>query len=246
DHDNLRAVLRWCVDTGDIETEMRLTDALWLFWIIRGHLSEAWERLEDALARSTTTGLSTERARVMVGAGAVAHWRGDFQQAAALCSNGLPMCQASGARWHAAIALSVLGTLCSAQGELAQSADFCAQGLALAREIENRWLTATLHIVLASIALQDEDIQRSLMLSGAGVSLARELGEKWVINQALSQFGFSLLVAGKHTEAHECFIEGLDLCQHLGYYLGVSLNLDDLAGVAVAGGDLNRAARLLG
>src|SRR6185312_15952799 len=37
---NLRAALRWTVETGELETGLRLGAALWRFWQLRGYLSE--------------------------------------------------------------------------------------------------------------------------------------------------------------------------------------------------------------
>jgi predicted ATPase len=40
EHDNLRAALRWALDTGEVETGLQLGAALWRFWVYRGVLAE--------------------------------------------------------------------------------------------------------------------------------------------------------------------------------------------------------------
>jgi len=40
DHDNFRAALSWLLEVGEAELALRIGGALWLFWRIRGHLSE--------------------------------------------------------------------------------------------------------------------------------------------------------------------------------------------------------------
>jgi predicted ATPase/class 3 adenylate cyclase len=40
DHDNFRAALSWLLQVGKAELALRIGGALWLFWRIRGHLSE--------------------------------------------------------------------------------------------------------------------------------------------------------------------------------------------------------------
>ena len=50
EHDNLRAVLRWSLDSGDGAGATELIWLLWLFWLINAHLQEAQQWAEEALA----------------------------------------------------------------------------------------------------------------------------------------------------------------------------------------------------
>ena len=50
--DNHRAALRWAVEAGDPETELRLVASLWDYWWMRGHLREGQRLVEGALERS--------------------------------------------------------------------------------------------------------------------------------------------------------------------------------------------------
>src|SRR5262249_42653977 len=50
-HDNLRAALAWASQEAEHrETHLRLCNALWYFWSIRGYLTEGRRRLREALA----------------------------------------------------------------------------------------------------------------------------------------------------------------------------------------------------
>src|SRR5262249_6411727 len=66
----------------ETEVELRLVGCLTYFWWAGGYLHEAWQRLEDALARSAgrRDGL---RSKVLVGAGLVAAYLQDFPGASA-------------------------------------------------------------------------------------------------------------------------------------------------------------------
>jgi predicted ATPase len=50
EHDNIRAALGWALQPGETEVVLRLGDALWWFWSVRGHYSEGRRWLEEALA----------------------------------------------------------------------------------------------------------------------------------------------------------------------------------------------------
>src|SRR5712691_8358087 len=56
EHENLRAALRWLMESDEAddspEKALRLSEALWWFWSVRGHLREGRQWLEKALTRS--------------------------------------------------------------------------------------------------------------------------------------------------------------------------------------------------
>jgi predicted ATPase/class 3 adenylate cyclase len=82
EHDNMRTALEWAVSHGDVGIALRLVAALWRFWQVRGHLSEAWERTRRVLAME---GIGQQPDRVQAAAfaaaGGVAYWRGDLDAA---------------------------------------------------------------------------------------------------------------------------------------------------------------------
>lgn len=57
EHDNLRAALRWLVDSDESEMGLRLASAIWRFWQLRGHIREGrtwFDRLMPANPRDAT------------------------------------------------------------------------------------------------------------------------------------------------------------------------------------------------
>jgi predicted ATPase/class 3 adenylate cyclase len=81
EHDNLRAALHWAVEQGEVELGLRLGGALWLFWDVRGHLTEGRGRLGEVLALARTARPTAALAKAHQNLGNVAWAQGDFAAA---------------------------------------------------------------------------------------------------------------------------------------------------------------------
>jgi predicted ATPase len=79
EHDNLRAALRWAIDSKDAEIAVGLGAALGEFWWIRGYIGEGLASLEDTLALQPRTA-SLARAKALNGAGVLASLRLDLDR----------------------------------------------------------------------------------------------------------------------------------------------------------------------
>ena len=69
EHDNMRAALGWALQPGETEVVLRLGDALWWLWSVRGHYSEGRRWLEEVastLRRRASIEFSFVRAQVGV------------------------------------------------------------------------------------------------------------------------------------------------------------------------------------
>src|SRR5690606_14128504 len=51
EHGNVQAVIRHSLDCDDVETALRLIDALWFYWVLHGHVDEGWKWSQEILAR---------------------------------------------------------------------------------------------------------------------------------------------------------------------------------------------------
>ena len=79
--DNLRSVLRWAMDRGDLpglEIGLRMAASLWRFWQQTGALREARQWLEDLLACGTDPSIGSARAKALIAAGGIAYWQTDL------------------------------------------------------------------------------------------------------------------------------------------------------------------------
>ncbi|HEX9413786.1 MAG TPA: hypothetical protein VF916_09820, partial [Ktedonobacterales bacterium] len=99
EHDNLRAALEWTRRQEEVALGLRLAGAVSRFWLLRGHLREGRERLDEVLAleaagqgaRSAVHATSADeavagsvRAKALFGAGELATFQGEFGRAVPL------------------------------------------------------------------------------------------------------------------------------------------------------------------
>jgi non-specific serine/threonine protein kinase len=78
EHDNVRAALRWSIDSGDAETGMRIAASLWRFWQVRSHLAEGLAWMEQILALPGAGERTLLRAKALGSLGSMAYYSGTY------------------------------------------------------------------------------------------------------------------------------------------------------------------------
>ena len=81
DHANLRASLRWSIDTGDVEVAFRLLAGLWRYWQLDGHLAEGASLAEEAMALPGAERRTPARLAAVTAIGGIAYWQGRADEA---------------------------------------------------------------------------------------------------------------------------------------------------------------------
>ncbi|MEO8228561.1 MAG: adenylate/guanylate cyclase domain-containing protein [Chloroflexota bacterium] len=81
ERDNLRAALRWAIDSGEAELGLRLATALTWFWAPRGELEEAWSAITAALAIPRAEAPTQVHMRGLESAGNLAYYSGRRDEA---------------------------------------------------------------------------------------------------------------------------------------------------------------------
>ncbi|MGH2370190.1 MAG: ATP-binding protein, partial [Chloroflexota bacterium] len=142
EHDNLRAALRYTIDTGDAELALRIGGALWWFWYLSGQQREGRDWLRAVLdvgsepaapaeaggaaapeaAQSTDADRTSDiarRAKALTGAGVLAYQQGDYAAAATLSDDGLARWRALSDPRGAAMTLTTLGSVARDLGDTA-------------------------------------------------------------------------------------------------------------------------------
>ena len=147
EHDNIRAAFGWVLtaleegvaDTPGLtradtrlEAGIRLADSLELFWMLRGHSQETWQRVMGLVGHTPAN--TAARARILVIGGYMAHCLLDHEAAVRLAEEGLLIWRALGDPREIAVALTRRGVIAIWQGDYAGAATSLTEARALFRE----------------------------------------------------------------------------------------------------------------
>ena len=76
DYPNLRAAVRWSIDTGEVEIAQRFVAGMWRFWQQTGRLEDGTEFAEAVLRMPGSDASTPEHMAAMMAAGGIAYWHG--------------------------------------------------------------------------------------------------------------------------------------------------------------------------
>ncbi|MGH2532243.1 MAG: ATP-binding protein [Thermomicrobiales bacterium] len=246
EHDNLRSALAWSTAGGEVDVAIRLAAALGWFWYLRGHLGEGRRWLDQALSLARPHRADAHLARALRAAGKLAWEQADYAHAADLLQEGAALARSLGDEGGAARALLNLGVVAERQGDDERAASLFDEALSLFRALDERPGIANALLALAETAFRQNDLTHSADLSDEALVLSREIGDPIVQGLSWQNLGQLALARGDLSEAGRCYKEGLRLFVRLRNTWGIADALGGIAGVALAGGEADRAARWLG
>src|SRR6266705_636326 len=241
EHANLRTALQYSLERKEAELTLRLSDALWWFWLDQSHLSEGRHWLEQALS-TREGGVTFTRANVLNGLGLLLLNLGDYEQTAKRCEESVALYRelgdTVGMAWplhHLAIVKFDQGECMSARALLEEClAHFSEGGVKLGRAY------ALLHLVLIDIEQGEYDEARSRVEES--LTLNREVNLIFGDTQALlAQVALS---QGDIATARSCIEEGLAFSRAHGARGDITESLVVFGQVTAAQGD-DAAARAL-
>ncbi|HLY15357.1 MAG TPA: adenylate/guanylate cyclase domain-containing protein [Candidatus Limnocylindrales bacterium] len=96
DYDNLRAAIRWSIESGEALMALRILGCAWRFWYQGSHLAEGRALVEEALRLPAAAGLTQDRAIGLNGAGGIVYWLADFDVAERYWTEALAINEALG------------------------------------------------------------------------------------------------------------------------------------------------------
>jgi tetratricopeptide (TPR) repeat protein len=243
--DNLRAAREWCAEQQETETELHLTAALWRFWWIHSFFVEGAMWQERALEKRQDTSISLQ-ARVLIGAGLLAHHRSDQQRAAAMVEEALDLYRQMGESRGMAFALAIRGWAALCVGDLERATHAFTESLTLARAIADPWLIA--YALIGSgveVAMHHGHTEAIASLEEA-LLCCRAVGDPYLINYALLNLALQRYYLHDLAQARTLIVETVQISLPSRNVRAIAGSLEGLAYVSAGQQPYEVTARLLG
>jgi len=241
EHDNLRAALDHSVARGAAERGLRLANALFQYWWLRGHHREARSRF-DALLRLERPLPDDVHADALGNAGAFAVLCDDFGAGRPLYEASIAIARRSsdpvapaGTLWKLGHLLMLLGDTDGAQRALEDALARVQAGDAGANLVAH-----TLN-GLAALAKERGDAEAAERWNRACFQAAKDGGDAFMAASAQANLGESAMLRGDLDEARAIHAEARATFERLDFRVGLAINAHQCAEVALAAGDLAAA-----
>lgn len=242
DHDNLRAALAWSAEARDPSIPLsRLAGPLWMFWWMRGHLTEGRAWLEQALEREGDVAF---RIKVLRGAGSLAFYQCDYPRARARWEELLTLATAGGDHPTALFVLGRLAYLASNNGEYERAEALCEACEGESRRLGDERSRAVALRARANVAFNAGDLDRAEAAWTECLRLDREHGMAFSVPHALHSLAAVAAERRNFSRATQLCEESMELFRQRDDAWGADLVLGRRVRIAQLEGDPARAVTL--
>jgi predicted ATPase/DNA-binding CsgD family transcriptional regulator len=244
DHDNLRAALRWTLESQEAEMGLRLVSVLYRFWSLRNHAREGLSWLKQVLVQPTAQERTAARAVALFGAGLLALFQGDLPEAQRLLEESVSICREVGAagRWELGNALSMLAHVVLLQGNPRAALEMAGESLQLFQEIGEAWGMAMALRLLGRATLELGDPVAARPFLEESAALFRMIGDRQALSLPIDALGLVALRQEDYAGARAHFEQALAVSRETGDEQYIADALAHLGTVALRVGDYPQAA----
>jgi predicted ATPase/DNA-binding SARP family transcriptional activator len=244
EHENLLAALTWAADAGDVATEVGLVTDLRVYWAIRGTLGEARRLFERAIADSADD--PRLHAQALYHGASFAMRRGDLATARTEWQTALELFRGLGDEEEQARCIAELGSVALAEGALDLAEQHYREAAAAFAAQGKRMREAAALGNLAAIAAERGNWETADAEGRRVVEIQREVADDQGLCISLHNLARVELALDRLDEARRFATESLQMASDLGYTEVIGYSLGTIAELALAQGEEERAARLLG
>lgn len=245
EHDNLRAALKWSLESDQAKAGLQMAGALAWFWHNNGHLREGSQWLEKLLTSERGV-LGKERAKALGASSMISRDMGDTIRSKALADASIKSYREIGDNRGVGLALIELGATLHFEGNREEAIGLLQESLYLLQSTGERWGIAYAQVLLGDAWFRLGDVERATTQWETSLQLTRELGDYSLIAWSLGGLADVARLRGDYNRAIEMFKEALKLYRELGNKSEPPFTLEALGLAAAALGKSQHAARLWG
>jgi predicted ATPase/serine/threonine protein kinase len=229
-HDNFRAVLDANVQEAGTETALRLVGFIWRLWLVRSHLSEGSQWLEQVLAGSQ--GQPAElRAKALFGAGRLAFFQGNRERSRTFLEESLLLYRGLSDQQGQGAALNSLGEIALQEENYEQAGFLLHEALGLCRANHDPVGIVQSLNILGRMAFEREDYEQAKAFLQESLLAQRELGRLEAAAITLNGLGEIARIQEEYDAANAYYQEALAIYEQLDYEMGRALVLHNLGQV---------------
>ena len=253
-HDNIRIALDRAIARSDAATTNMLAFNTWRFWQKRGHLYEARRRLDAIAATPWSREDPVLRARLVEALGGVAWWQGDIPSMKPAYAEAVEIWRRIGNQSELANALynySFAYTVPESDSQTepdptGEGREALQEALKIYRAIGDEHGEANVLWGIGNMLYFKNEIDPGSVELAMALEKFRRTGDRTMEAWSEHMLGGALIRLNRLDEARDHLVEALRHFYRSSDTAGVTLAFDDLAGLAIAEGEVERGARLWG
>src|SRR5215203_655623 len=243
---NIRAAVNWLLERGEGRTALRLLTSAEDYWSRRRPNNVELCRWLTAALAAAPEAPAADRTVAHYLLALVNSTLGNEEEAAMHAQQLLSAAQESGDPAALGLAQYGVGMVWEFRGHSEQAAAALAEAVPLLQGAGNVVLAAWAQADLADILVWRGDLATGVLMLDEALARLRQTGADWLILLVLNQRGHAALAEGDLPHAAGCFTESITEARSTQQTRTILGAVHGLAGVALALGQAERAARLLG
>jgi predicted ATPase/DNA-binding SARP family transcriptional activator len=252
EHDNLRDASVWAAnDPSRAEQALRFADALFWYWYGTGYwygagqFTQAREQIAKALA-SAPDADPLLRARALAADGLSALAQGDYEDSRRAFDASLTLLRAHGDVASIAFVLSKLGASHIMLGDTVLAGKLLDESYEMAKPLPLSVLHSFIRFWRGWAAIVRGEMQLAREMFEDGVRFGRKISHRTSFAHSCAMLGKVLCKLGEYDEAYARLSDGLRVHLEVGDGWGLALDLEGLAGLAMARERYADGVRLMG
>ncbi len=246
EQDNLRAALRYWIESQDEDRAVRQAAALYPIWFYRGSLTEGRTWLEELLSVPTALGTLAARERALDMLGNLSRRHGEYSVALDAFEELLTLQQAAGNKTHAATTLWLLANVQCLQGDYQAAWAYLEASQASGSAVTDPVLTSTWRWVGSNIAFYQGRYDLARTLVTQAMDQPSEFSGSLFSGYCLLRLGVVAREQSDYAEAATLLGRGLLLAHEYRDMTLLAFLFEGFSGLASAVDQHERAIRLGG